>query len=694
MKKSSDMTGTPSGMDAGMNEGPSPKNSPAAMSGSAQVDGPGCDHIRIAAGLLSATAAVIIGTVLIDATRLWLLTIPVSFLLAAFAAGTLLTRISPQTLPAASALAIRLGVGVACLALIAVLSAASGVLWLAGLVTGLSAMMGLWQAIRTAAGLRFTAHLIIPMSAGLPLGLVWLLAWLWATIPPTFFDELAYHLVIPQQALATNNLPATPWVFFTLMPHASDLLLAWGMALGGDLGARATHVALWVACSLAALGVTDAIAWPRMQPWTIALIAPALAASPTLWFLATLPFAETCLAVGVISAAATLVLPGSDRRPWLPLGLLLALTALVKLSGLFWVLALLTAARVLGWSWLDLSRATLVMLACMGPWWVRTTVLTGNPVYPLGYRLLGSSPWSDASQVRLLGDLPYGSGGMDFLTLVRLPLDLVLHPERFGSAADVGATAALATCLLLALPLLARIMAVDPRAKRLSDAGALFVLVAGAFWVSTTPTIRFFAPVLVLSLAALTSLIAPLDNAPRRLAVLLLAMVGMWGTGRFIQEHSLVFSSVPVALGGEQRDTYLARRLDHFAAARFVRERLPADARLLFIGETRPYYFARNSIAPSAYDSHPLSGWVRASSSPEALAARLAAEGITHVVLNTREFTRLYKTYHLLAFSGEDGDADEARLRDLPRVLTLLFQHNQVFVFAVPQAPQGGTTRP
>lgn len=677
-----------------MNELPLLKDSSAAVIGSDPAGDPGTDQVRLAAGLLSATAVVIMGTGLIDATRLWLLIIPVSFLLAAFAAGTLIIRLSPQDHPAASALTIRLGAGIACLALMAVFSATLGLLWVAGLTACLSAAVGLRQALRVVGQLRVASSLILPMSTGLLLGLAWLLVWLWATIPPTFFDELAYHLVIPQRALATQSLPAIPWVLFTLMPHASDLLLAWGMAIGGDLGARATHAALWVACSLAALGAADAVTWPRTSPWIIALIVLALASSPTLWFLATLPFAETCLTVGVVSATTLLLLPRSGPWPWLPLGLLLALIALVKLSGLFWVLALLTAARVLGWPWRDLSRATLVLLACMAPWWVRTAVHAGNPIYPLGYRLLGSSFWSDASQARLLGDLPYGSGGMDLLTLLRLPLDLVRHPEWFGSASDVGAIPVLATCLLLTLPLVARIKVVAPRIKRMSDASALFVLVAGAFWVSTTPTTRFFAPVLALSLAALVGLVTSLDKAPQMLGVLLLAAAALWGTWRFIQEHNLVFSSAQVALGMEGRDAYLARRLDHFAAARFVREQLPADARLLFIGETRPYYFARNSIAPSAYDSHPLFGWVRESSSPEALATRLAAEGISHVVLNTREFTRLHDAYHLLTFSGDTGEADAARLKALPTALTLLFQHNRVFVFAVSRAQQGGTAQP
>jgi hypothetical protein len=151
-----------------------------------------------------------------------------------------------------------------------------------------------------------------------------------------------------------------------------------------------------------------------------------------------------------------------------------------------------------------------------------------------------------------------------------------------------------------------------------------------------------------------------------------------------VTQHSQVFSAYDVALGREGAEAYLARQLDHFDAARFVRENVTVRARLLFIGESRPYYFAREAIAPYPYDRHPLQRWVQEASSPEALARRLAGEGISHVVLNVREFKRLHDSYGVLAFSGEGAQAHTRRLKDLPRALRLLFAKNGVYIFEVP----------
>lgn len=644
---------------------------------------------RLAPALLIATVVVLLGTMWASPARIWLLAVPAAFLVTAYAAGVLVDRVAggrlrvPDRTPLL-ALATDIGVGLACLSLLTVASALTGMLWIAGVAAVPVLAYGLLLLVR--AGLRYrpSHETLQAVGGGLVLGAAWLVAWLWATIPPTFFDELSYHLVVPQRALLTGELATTPWVFFNLMPHASDLLLVWGMAIGEGLGARAIVFALWVACSLGALGLAETVAWPKATSQMVVLMTGALATSPTLWFLATLPFADTCLSVALVTAMALLVAPRTEQSRWLPLGLVLGLAATVKLTGMYWVAAALAAAAAARWPWRDIIRAALVAVASVTPWWVRAAWYTGNPIYPMGYRMLGGRPWSEESQARVLGDIPSGAGDLGLMGLLRLPIDLVERPERYGSAGDAGVWALAAPLLVLVLPAVLRMLGVGGRVRRAGDIAAVFVLVAVVGWVVTSPVTRFFSPAMVVSLAVLAGAALSLGRTGRAAAVVVILVAGTGGTWRFVQQHAAVFSSYDVAFGRERADDYLSRQLDHFAAARFVRETLPADARVLFIGETRPYYFAREAMAPSAYDRHPLHRWVRESSSPEALAARLGAEGFTHVVLNVHEFKRLHDKYGMLAFSGEGADANDRRLKSLPGVLRLAFASNGVYVFEVP----------
>jgi len=662
---------------------------------------------RPAAVLLTAVLIVVFGTAWIDPARLWLLLVPATFLIAAYEAGFLVERFMDGRGPAlpdlsAARLALRTGIGVAVLSLVTFWSGLAGALPLAGLATVGLLASGLWRQLRAPGLARITPPRVATVAAGMVTGLGWLLAWLWASTPPTFFDELSYHLVVPQRALATGSLPAFPWVFFTLMPHASDVLLAWGMGLGkglawagvpiagGDLGARAMVWGLWVVCWVAAWGLLEILAWPRVSLWASAVVTCALATSPTLWFLATLPFNETCAAIGVVTAAA--LLTGNSirsanepaRRPSLLFGLALGLAATTKLTGLYWVVAALAAAYVAGWRWRDLLPAGGVVAASAAPWWGRALAYTGNPIYPMGYEFLGGKFWGAESQARVMGDVAYRASDLSMSGLLHLPWDLVRHPERFGSGADVGAVAVAAAILLLCLPALLRFGSVGDRGRRLGDMGAVFVLVAACGWLGTSTVTRFFAPAFVVSLIGVAAMTMHLRRARLAMALVVVLIAGLWGALRFVNEHSLVFSSRDVALGREAPEAYLARRVDHFAAARFVRDTLPAEAKLLFIGETRPYYFAREAVAPTAYDTHPLARWVQEAPTTEALAGRLVAEGISHVVLNVREFKRLHDSYGLLAFAAKGDEASEHRLKELPGKLKLLFADNNVYVFEVP----------
>jgi len=662
---------------------------PAARSAAAPAEAD--PVLLVAAGVLA------LGTVILDLARLPLLLVAAGFLVMAYGAGVCVERaagplVSDEEDRAGTsvvvALAIRLAIGVACVALVSMAAAFLGVLWLAAAVAGLFIANGVLELIRTVRTLRVERVSGVSWAGGLAVGSLWLVAWLWGTIPPVFYDELVYHLVIPQRTLATGEALTERWNLFTLMPHASDLLLGWGMALSGELGARAVHVTVWMICTLAALGLVDAIAHPASRDMAGLMVPFALAACPTLWFVATLTFAEASLAMALVAAMAVLGVSRSAVKPWLALGILLGLAATVKLTGLYWAAAGLVAAALAGWPLRAVATAAGVVLVSILPWWARAFAHTGNPVYPMASWLWSGETWGAENQARVIGDVAKSVLDMDILAVLRLPVDLLRHPEYFGAASDLGMLALVAVGLTLAWPVVGRFAGAEPRLVRLGDAVAAFMVVAGIGWSVTSTTTRFFAPGLVLGLVALVGAASVLPRGARIAVLVLVLITGVSGTWRFLDHHATVFSSGAVALGREAADRYLARQLDPYDAARFVRAEVPAHAKLLFIGETRTYYFFRDALAPSAYDRHPLQQWVEESDSAGTLAERLAREGITHVVLNIREFERLHESYDLLTFDGMDAPVKDRRLKELPRALRPLFSRNGVYVFAVPASRQ------
>jgi hypothetical protein len=645
-----------------------------------------------ASTFLTALLVVILGTAAADPSRLPLLLIPISFLLAAHGTGLLLewatrawTMALPKHLPLLT-LTAQLGMGISILGFSTTTLGLLGLYRFTWLLIVLGLTWSLWSGLQYFPRWRQLRPTSASFLSGLAMGIVWCIVWLWTTIPPTFYDELAYHLPLAQYALRTGALPAFPWSFFTYMPHLSDLFLGWGLALGGDVGAHAMHLVFWIVIWIAGWAFVEATITPERNPWIGCVIAGAFASSSTFLFLGALPFAETSLTFAVLASAALIALPITSV-PWLPVGLLWGLAISVKLSGLSWVFAGALAALAMGWPLQSLVKAGLAALVMALPWWGRAWWLTGNPLYPLGYRWLGSLYWTDDSQARLQGDLPSLPEPFNFMTLLRLPFDMVMAPEQFGSASDCGPLAVVAVCFILSLPLWTVFLHLDQARRRQCYAVGLFALLTTTIWVMTSTTTRFLAPALMLGLSLLAALLTKTPKSIFAITIVILTALGTWGTSRFVSMHSLVFSSEKVALGQESGAEYAKRTVDHYEAAMFAKEHLPADAKLLFIGESRPFYFDRTILAPYPYHEHPLTQWIRESASPEELRDRLRSEGFTHVILNTREFKRLHDSYQALAFSGPNASLYDQRLKQLPGTMTTVFSKNNVYVFEISSSP-------
>jgi hypothetical protein len=651
------------------------------------------DPARVAYSTFTvALLIVILVTVVITPSRLLLLLIPGSFLLAAYGMGLLLERTTaswllsvPSHFPMLT-LALRLGTGMSLLGLATTLLGLLGLYRFTAALVIFALGWSIVHLVRSSSALQLLKPTVPSLVGGFIIGIVWAIAWLWATIPPTFYDELAYHLPIAQYALRTGNLPAFPWLFFSYMPHLSDLLLGWGLALAGEIGARAMHVMFWLAIWIAGWALVETIITPHQGSWTGCLMGAAFASSGTFLFLGTLPFAETSLTFAVLTSAALIALPEASAL-WLPLGLLWGLAISVKLSGWSWVIAGALAALVMKWPLRAVTQAGLVSLMATVPWWGRAWWLTGNPIYPMGYRWLGGLYWNDESQARLQGDLPSYADPSTILNLFRLPYDMVMATEGFGSASDCGPLAVGIVCLMLSFPLWTWCLNLDQGKRRQCYAASLFIFLTGLSWIMTSTTTRFFAPALMIGLSTLVALLTLVPRPALALSLLLLSAFGTLGVTRFLSLHAQVFSSAEVALGQESSTEFARRTLDHYEAGAYVRNKLPPDANLLFIGESRPFYFDRTSLSPYPFHEHPLSHWVQETNSPEQLLRKIRSQGFTHVVLNTREFRRLHENYHMFNFSGPEAIRHDQILKQLPGTMTTLFSKNNVYVFEIPMSP-------
>ncbi|MBI1785497.1 hypothetical protein HYR69_10170, partial [Candidatus Sumerlaeota bacterium] len=158
---------------------------------------------------------------------------------------------------------------------------------------------------------------------------------------------------------------------------------------------------------------------------------------------------------------------------------------------------------------------------------------------------------------------------------------------------------------------------------------------------------RFLAPVIAVSLVILgTSLkiffLSPDSSRSRALrwfaiGLALLALPS-WG-GQFSLLKSMPYWDC--ALGKITPREYLRATLGGTAELFEEANRLPTGSRILAIGEARRYYFTTLLSLSSVFDDHPIREFVSGAPDAEAIRARIAKAGYTHLLVNEYEIARL-----------------------------------------------------
>jgi hypothetical protein len=218
------------------------------------------------------------------------------------------------------------------------------------------------------------------------------------------------------------------------------------------------------------------------------------------------------------------------------------------------------------------------VLGCV--FFVRNIILTGNPFAPFFGRL--------APHVGHYRDLTLGS---------------YIFDGRFIDE-SLGAS------LLAAL-------------TAISGPVAIVLLIAGALLWATAPSARILVPFFATAAAN-----AKLDSRVLRVIVAIAVVLQLFLVAYFV-DRTNVFS----ILAGKQSDEqFLTSTRASYAQIGWVNANLPAKSRTLVIGLNETYWFAHPVRGGGNFDGPRISAYLDVPT-PEALRARIAHDGITHVAV-------------------------------------------------------------
>ena len=520
---------------------------------------------------------------------------------------------------------------------------------------------GLGRALSAVRGSRFRL-LYIFMGA-------WVLTTFLAALGPSDgrdWDGLSEHLAQAKTYLRHHRVEPLWWDHHSHFPATVVMLYCAGLALGGQGAAKLFHWGFGLLSLLAA--------------WRLARRHLRLSSGgPAAWVLASTPMFGWLATVGYVDLAAVfycllavdhaLAWMESGRRTDLVRSAAMAGCGMaVKGQGLFTFGIMLVYLAL--WAWRARRRLRELVLfavvagAIAAPWYIKSWVVTGNPVYPFAYGIFGGKQWS-AEQARHYayhhasfgyGKLPPEDvwqrwplwkkrlgGARHPLNMLIAPVTLTLFPEYY-----IPRQPRLTAMIMFSIgPMwlgLAPLLVLGGAKMKRRNAGRIAGLFGmfWAWWLVSVQLARYLLPWLAMVAALAGQALADrLESAKAAVARAYWTVAFVWSALAFWALWLHVGPVAMTTLGIVSAEEHLRASLDCYEAMEYLNTVVPVRGKVGTYGEPRTFYLDRDAIWVDPGHSQLID--YKSIHTAKALVETLKRLGIEYILVNQQFFGPLTK---------------------------------------------------
>lgn len=414
-----------------------------------------------------------------------------------------------------------------------------------------------------------------------------------AMAPPSGsdWDSLAYHLSIPKLYLQHGGFYYIDWSSHSNFPFLVEMLYTPALAQEDPVGAKMVHYLYGVLLVLSVVALVRKHFDSRAAP----LAALALVSVPMVLWEATTAYIDLATALYTIISVYLLLdyLDNAKLRSLIGCGIAAGFAASTKMTGLALIPLLVLwlvidrwfATRRVEWK-RALAFCGVGFLVC-SPWYIKTLIYTGNPVYPFFYSIFGGRDWTaELAHTYTVLQSKFGVGH-DISSFLMLPWNLAIRSESFNDwyGLFVGPIVLVGAPMLL----LARY-----RSRKLLGL-TLFFFAQMLIWFKLSQQSRYLIP----TLAILAVIIASVAYSDERFRVTRRALYVTFAVSALFAIYTiipLVRSAAPVVFGSETKEEYLTRTLSIYPADDWINENAPKTAKIALFGDTRGFYLNRSYV--------------------------------------------------------------------------------------------------
>lgn len=510
------------------------------------------------------------------------------------------------------------------------------------------------------AGIRFERKRLGPDGGLLVSSVVALaaLSLIRALAPPSGsdWDGLAYHLAVPKMYLSRHSIFYVPFMSHSNFPFLTEMLYTIGLSLGNPSLAKMFHWWMYVGSAIAIY----CLGKRHVSSLCGSVGALCFMSVPVIFWEAGLAYADITTALYLTLAMySVLNWQQTDRVSWLWIagvmgGFALGTKVLASVPILVlcvWIFGASIRERKWG---RGVSYALLVGAAAIAvgsPWYIKSWLYTGNPVYPFLYHVFGGRYWSpEAAETYRNAQLAFGMGRQihDF---VMLPWNLSVRGYRFF---DTPSAFGLVGALFIGL---IPVQVLTGKWNKTLHLCALTSLVFVAAWFVLMQQSRYLIGVLPAASLIVGSAVETAYSFGRVARGAVYLFVGLFVGASLLLGLALSADCVRAAVGIEPAPEYLARTLDIYEVQEYLNNTLPADARVVLFDEVRGYYLDRDYIWGNP-GHHELIPWRRFKSGKD-MVAFLRKLGYTHAMINWKFADQEARHEQLISDAIGHGDLRE-----------------------------------
>ena len=493
--------------------------------------------------------------------------------------------------------------------------------------------------------------------------IVTVLTLLAALTPPFFYDALSYHLAVPQKYLVNHGFYSIPLNYFSNFPANLGMLFALGMSLSGGLLAKLLS---WIYAPLTALAVYS-FSKSFFRKKVGILSAAILISVPGVMILSTLTSIDLAVSFySFMSLYSIIYWFKFPEKKWLILsGISCGIAVGTKYTAIlvsFFILEMILFIHlyfIRKKSFINgLKYCTyfgFIVLVYFSPWLIKNIVYNKNPLHPFSCSIFESKDTkiNDYSQVmRRIGNpihrwfYSYKNNGSSLPEGIKLVLS---SPWKITMSTK-GAAGKTGIIFLLGLPLLFLLRKIPHPVRYLLFFSASVFIV----WVLFLPwMLRFAFPMFpALSIILAYTFVELSESYPfKKWITAGIGIILTYNLFLFFSEMFSVVNPFPYLLANQSKDEFLVSHgVNYYPVIYWANNEIPADSRILFVGELRGYYCKRDYILHVGIDGVDeeklvLRNLIKKSENTLEILQQLKDSGITHILINYSEMSHLAKNY-------------------------------------------------